>query len=83
MRVYITLRAQKDLDRLPNKLGSKIYSEITKLAENPYPMGSKKLQGWGGMYRIRIGDYRVIYEVGGKLQEVVIAKIKHRKDVYR
>ena len=83
MRLYITAKAQRDLGRLPNKLGIKLNAEIAKLAVNPFLVNSKKLRGRDDTYRIRVGDYRVIYEINKDTQELVITKIKHRKDVYR
>ena len=83
MRLYITAKAQKDLDRLPNKLGIKLNAEIAKLAVEAFPPNSKKLQGGRNVYRIRMGDYRVIYEIDTLSQELTVTKVKHRKDVYR
>ena len=83
MQIYLTRRARKDLDRLPSKLGLKLQSEIAKLAINSFPPNYKKLQGEDNIYRIRVGDYRIVYEIEKITQQIVVAKIKHRKDVYR
>lgn len=83
MQIYITKPAQKDLDRLPNKIVLKIGLEIKKLSENPFPPNSKKLKFGNNIYRIRIGDYRAVYEFDTLKKLINVVKIRHRKDVYR
>lgn len=83
MQIYITRPAQKDLDRLPNKITLKIGVEIQKLADDPFPFSSKKLQFGNCTYRVRVGDYRVVYEVDSVKKLISITKVRHRKDVYR
>lgn len=83
MQIYITKPAQKDLDRLPNKIVLKIGLEIKKLSENPFPSNSKKLKFGNNIYRIRIGDYRAVYEFDTLKKLINVVKIRHRKDVYR
>ena len=56
---------------------------VTALAAEPFPHGSQKLTGSDHTYRIRIGDYRVVYEVVAALKLVEIQRVRHRKDVYR
>lgn len=56
---------------------------IDSLAENPRPQGVKKLSGEDDMYRIRVGDYRIIYQIREKSLVVLIVRIGHRSDVYR
>ncbi|MEI6862024.1 MAG: type II toxin-antitoxin system RelE/ParE family toxin [Verrucomicrobiota bacterium] len=56
---------------------------VAQLAIEPFPHGSQKLAGSEHTYRIRIGDYRVIYEVLTELRRVEIQRVRHRKDVYR
>ena len=53
------------------------------LAENPFPRGVEKLSGSEHAYRIRLGDYRVVYEVVAELKLVEVQRVRHRKDVYR
>lgn len=83
MQIYITKPAQKDLDRLPNKIVLKIGLEIKKLANNPFPSNSKKLQFRNSTYRVRLGDYRAVYEIDIPNKQIHVVKIRHRKDVYR
>jgi mRNA interferase RelE/StbE len=74
---------KKDLRGIPPQEVARIAAAVEKLAEEPLPQDSQKLSGSEHTYRIRIGDYRVIYEVllGRKLIEV--QRVRHRKDVYR
>lgn len=72
----------KDLDQLPDKEVNRLLSHIKNLSEEPRPIGIQKLSNQGG-FRIRSGNYRVLFEVNDKLQTVFIYRIKHRKEVYK
>ena len=74
--------AEKILRKIPHKEGDKIISKIHQLATNPYPVGYKKLTGYVDMYRIRVGDYRVIYQIYDERLVIFIIKIGHRKNIY-
>lgn len=69
--------------RLPRKIQVRLKPKIDALADNPRPHGTKKLAGEDDLYRIRIGDYRVIYQVQDLVLLIVVVKIGGRKDVYR
>ncbi len=56
---------------------------IEKLQNEPFPHGVEKLEGANRLYRIRVGDYRVIYQVDPKVHRIVILYIRHRQDAYR
>ena len=71
-----------DLEKIPKKDVKRIISIIRSLAGCPRPAKSKKLAGQS-RYRIRQGDYRILYSVGDKERSVWIVKVAHRKDVYR
>ena len=73
----------KDLRRIPREAVSRIVAAVAKLAEEPLPHGSEKLTGSEHTYRIRIGDYRVVYELLRNAKIVEIQRVRHRKDVYR
>ncbi len=75
--------AQKELNIIPKKTGFKIISTIELLANNPRPVGSKKLSDSVNAYRIRIGDYRVIDSVFDEQLIVDVIKINHRKQIYK
>ena len=79
--VFILRRAQKELANLPKPNYPRIRDSIAALASNPRPVGCKKLTGREG-WRIRSGDYRVIYEIEDSQRRVTILDIGHRKDVY-
>jgi mRNA interferase RelE/StbE len=74
---------RKDLRRIPREAVSRIVAEVEKLAEEPLPHSSEKLTGSEGTYRIRVGDYRVVYELLRDAKIVEIQRVRHRKDVYR
>jgi mRNA interferase RelE/StbE len=73
----------KDLRRIPREDVTRILSEVSKLAEEPLPHGAEKLTGSGHTYRIRVGNYRVVYELLREANAVEIQRVRHRKDVYR
>ena len=74
---------KKDLRKLPPEEVDRILEAVDGLAEESFPHGSEKLAGSECTYRIRIGDYRVIYEVVTTTKLVEIQRVRHRKDVYR
>jgi mRNA interferase RelE/StbE len=74
---------RKDLRRIPREAVSRIIAEVVKLGDEPLPHGSEKLTGSERTYRIRIGDYRVVYELLRDAKIVEIQRVRHRKDVYR
>jgi len=80
--VLILRRAQKELARLPGGAYENVRDAIRALGQNPRPPGCLKLTGRDG-WRIRVGDYRVIYEIDDEQKTVTILHIGHRRDVYR
>ena len=74
-------RVEKELDRIPSSHFGKVDAVILSLQENPRPRGAKKLGK--DKYRVRVGNYRVLYWVDDKHKIVVIAKVKHRRESYR
>lgn len=81
-RVVLSSRAMKQGDRLSREIKSRIIRALKRLAKNPYPPGVQKLEG-SSYYRLRVGDYRVIYEVQRQQLVVLVIRIGHRRDVYR
>lgn len=75
--------ALKELEKLPRHLIPKIIMAVKGLAENPYPPGVKKLVGSEHNFRIREGDYRIVYVVYENKLIIEIVRVAHRKDVYR
>ncbi len=80
--VIVTNTARKQILSLPQRISSRISAAIDGLKANPRPKGSKKLEGVDG-YRIRIGDYRIIYTIEEIVKIVTIVKVGHRRDIYR
>ena len=74
--------ALKDLRRLDRTVVSRIIQSIESLAENPRPIGARKLVGSEYTYRIRIGSYRVIYSLDDELLIVGVQRIRHRQEAY-
>ncbi|HEY5298330.1 MAG TPA: type II toxin-antitoxin system RelE/ParE family toxin [Verrucomicrobiae bacterium] len=74
---------RKDLRKLPSNAADRIIAAVENLAENPFPHGVEKLSGSEHAYRIRLGDYRIVYEVVTESKLVEIQRVRHRKDVYR
>ena len=74
---------KKDLRRVPREQVARIVAEVAKLADEPLPHGSQKLTGSERTYRMRVGDYRVVYEVRRDVNRIEVQRVRHRKDVYR
>ena len=80
--VKLKRSAEKELDNLPAKIYDKVINLLLSLKENPFPRNSKKLRGREG-YRIRVGDYRIVYTIGESDNNIEVISIAHRKEVYR
>ncbi len=75
--------AEKDLRGIDRQFLSRILEAINSLSNNPFPTQHRKLQGSESSYRIRIGDYRVIYQADIENKIIDIYHVRHRKDIYR
>jgi mRNA interferase RelE/StbE len=75
--------ARKELEKLPTSVARRIIEQIEVLLINPRPTRSVKLQGNRNLWRIRIGDYRVIYSVDDAARMIDISTVRHRRDAYR
>ena len=82
-KVVISSSAEKSLKKVPKKDVQHIVVAMQRLAFHPFPVGSRKLSGYEKIFRIRIGKYRVIYEVEGQKLLILVLKVGHRKDIYR
>lgn len=82
-RIEFTPRADRQFRDLERSLQIRLGRRIDSLAENPYPQGVKKLGGKEDLYRVRVGDYRIVYQVRQKRLLVLIVRIGHRSEVYR
>ena len=75
--------ALRQLERLPHEIQRRVAVRIEMLHLDPTPPGCKRLTGMDGTWRIRIGDYRVVYQVRREILLVLVLKIGHRREVYR
>ena len=81
-RVILPRLVQKELDRLPDDVVKRILTRLTQLETNPRPTDVKKLKGRDG-WRIRVGDYRVIYEIHDRELQILVITVEHRREIYR
>jgi mRNA interferase RelE/StbE len=81
--VHWKTSAAHDLKKLDRQFVSQILSAIEALSENPFPAKCRKLRGSGSSYRVRVGDYRVVYQVDTQGKDVTVFHVRHRKDAYR
>ena len=75
--------ALRDLRKLPEEVRRRVAARIDTLASDPRPHGAEALQGEPDLYRIRIGEYRIIYQLEMKALVVLVVRIGHRREVYR
>ena len=82
-RVEVSATAERQLRKLPRGEQIRIIRSIQALAIDPRPPGCRKLSGYDDVYRVRVGRYRVLYEIEGHCLVVIVLKVGDRKDVYR
>lgn len=84
-RVGFAKSAKKEFDHLPTKMQDKIIEALNLLAQNPYSelLKVKKLKGAEALYRIRLGDHRIVYEIRNDRLLILVIKIGHRREIYR
>lgn len=82
-RVLLERAAEKDLARLSIAIHDRVVAVIQGLAANPRPSGCRKLAGGNNDWRVRVGDYRVIYEIADVIRIVRVNRVRHRREVYR
>lgn len=81
--VYLERAAERDLKRLAAESFHRVISSIKALGVNPRPAGCRKLSGSKSDWRIRVGDYRVLYEIDDEEKAVRVMRVRHRREVYR
>jgi mRNA interferase RelE/StbE len=81
-RVALTASAEKELQALPAKMVARIMPRLEHLTTAPRPSGCKKLKGGDNEWRIRVGDYRIVYEIDDAARTVDVTRIAHRREVY-
>ena len=82
-RIKLSNRATKDADRLPHTVWQRILAALETLVENPRLHGSAKIKGEKNLYRLRVGDYRILYDVDDSADAVLLLRIQSRQDAYR
>ncbi len=75
--------AEREFRKLAREIQLSLRPRIDALADDPRPAGAKKLKGRDGLWRIRAGDYRIVYEVGDQILVVLVVRVAHRREVYR
>ena len=81
-RVALTTSAERELQRLTGPLVARLMTRLERLAADPRPAGCRKLQGGDREWRIRVGDYRIVYEINDRARTVDVTRIAHRRNVY-
>jgi mRNA interferase RelE/StbE len=81
-QIILPKSVQKELDRLPDELAGRILARLAGLETNPRPADVKKLKGRAA-WRIRVGDYRVIYEIHDRVLQIIVITVGHRREIYR
>ena len=81
--VFLERAAEKDLRRLSKDVHGRVVTAIAGLAREPRPAASKKLTGSKSDWRLRVGDYRILYEIAETIRVVRVYRVRHRGDVYR
>ena len=86
MREYVVRfarSARKELERLDSDLIARIFRRIESLSRNPRPPGCRKLRGTRNLWRVRVGEYRIVYEILDDAALIDVVTIRHRKDAYQ
>jgi mRNA interferase RelE/StbE len=81
--VLLERAAEKDLARLSSAVHDRVIAALRGLTQNPRPPGCRKLIGTKNDWRIRVGDYRVVYEIADVVRVVRVHRVRHRGEVYR
>lgn len=82
-RVIFTRSARKELQSLPHTTADRVVAMSERLAAEPRPVGARKLRGAADLWRVRVGDYRVVYAINDADHIVDVRVVRHRKDAYR
>jgi len=80
--ILIRPSAQKEIRSLPRDDQTRVIAKIEALARNPRPRGVKKLRGEKDLYRVRVGDFRVIYQIQDRALVVLVLRVRQRGDAY-
>jgi len=81
--VEFVASAAKEFRSLPADIKHRVGLTVDCLSDNPFPMGVRKLRSHKRLYRVRVGQYRVVYEVDEQRKLVLVTRIRHRREAYR
>ena len=81
-RIELKPAARRGLSKLPQVVQKRIARKIEVLARNPRPPGVEKLMGLSDLYRLRVGDYRILYQIQEKILLVLVVQVGHRREIY-
>ena len=81
-QIILPKSVQKELNRLPDEIANRILARLAGLETNPRPADVKKLKGREA-WRIRVGDYRLIYEIHDRVLQIIVITVGHRREIYR
>jgi mRNA interferase RelE/StbE len=81
--LLIEKRAEKGFKKIPTDTVKRLITKIKRLRNDPRPSGCRKIEGAENAYRIRLGDYRIVYEIDEDKKQIIVFAVGHRKDIYR
>ncbi|MBW3670186.1 MAG: type II toxin-antitoxin system RelE/ParE family toxin [Acidobacteria bacterium] len=81
--VIVAASASREIEDLPRSVARRVYERLEALASEPRPHGVKKLKGERELWRIRVGDYRVVYAIDDDTRTIDVVRARHRSKVYR
>lgn len=81
-KIFIERNTEKKFLKIPKEIRKKIILVISKLKDSPRPLNARKITNSENYYRVRVGDYRVIYEINDKERKIIIFRIRHRREAY-
>ena len=81
--VLIAPAAERDIRRLPRVAARRVARKIRALADDPRPRGAQPVRGGEDLLRVRVGDYRVVYQIADDVLIVLVVRVRHRREVYR
>ena len=82
-QIELSPRARRDLRKLPRSDQVRVAARINELADDPRPAGAVKLAGAEDLWRVRVGEYRIVYQIRDVLLQVLVVLVGHRGDIYR
>jgi len=81
--IYLERAACDDIKRLPKGIADQVIAKIRSLSAEPRPAGCRKLKGSRSDWRLRVGDYRILYEIDDVSNRINVMRVKHRREAYR